>query len=151
MWCPALASLVGLLLASPTTPANRTIALESRKLENNTLVCRCGMDTSDPKNKDANSKCAKIQYHKDSKGIDDDFSGVHIVNDSACAIDLLKHPKGVCKKDVYVNTERGLVRIHVRRWFYQFSGQPLQINHNYLGMHNNRRTRRQHPTTLQIT
>ncbi|CBY19322.1 unnamed protein product [Oikopleura dioica] len=112
MWCPALASLVGLLLASPTTPANRTIALESRKLENNTLVCRCGMDTSDPKNKDANSKCAKIQYHKDSKGIDDDFSGVHIVNDSACAIDLLKHPKGVCKKDVYVNTERGLGNLY---------------------------------------
>ena len=102
MWLPAVASLVGLALASP----EQETTLESppnNETDPNLLVCRCGMDSSDPKSSDANSKCRRIQYHKDSRGIEGNYSGVHIVNDTACAIDLKIHPKGVCKKDVYVD------------------------------------------------
>ena len=118
MWLPAMASLVGLALASPeqdTTLESSQVNPVNEK-DTNLLVCRCGMDSSDPKSNDANSKCRRIQYHKDSRGIEGNYSGVHIVNDTACAIDLKIHPKGVCKKDVYVDGQSsGFVSRFARR------------------------------------
>ena len=81
----------------------------------NLLYCRCGLDHSDPY---ANTACkgqsqrspevnlklkllfSVIQYHEESDGIRGDYTGIKIVNETTCSIDLDKNPAGICRKQV---------------------------------------------------
>jgi len=64
------------------------------------LFCRCGLDHSDPFHDYANTKCHVIQYHEKVKGVQGNFSGITIANETHCQIDRKQNPNGMCRKQV---------------------------------------------------
>ena len=80
------------------------------------LFCRCGLDHSDPFHDYANTKChgkkysaafttlktyfLVIQYHEKVKGVQGDFTGIRIANETHCQIDRKQNPNGMCRKQV---------------------------------------------------
>ena len=41
-----------------------------------------------------------IQYHEKVKGVQGDFSGIRIANETHCQIDRKQNPNGMCRKQV---------------------------------------------------
>ena len=45
-----------------------------------------------------------IQYHEEAEGISGEYTGVSIINDTTCSIDLTRNPNGICRKQVTAHT-----------------------------------------------
>ena len=41
-----------------------------------------------------------IQYHERSEGVQGNYTGINVVNQTACSIDMNRNPNGMCRKRV---------------------------------------------------
>ena len=110
--------LVFLSFALCCSSLSDNLSQDSRNQTDNEdiLFCRCGLDHSDPFHDYANTKChgkkysaafttlktyfLVIQYHEKVKGVQGDFSGIRIANETHCQIDRKQNPNGMCRKQV---------------------------------------------------